>query len=1041
MATMDDVTVTPVEGLNEENRPFPHVPFLGGITDPQAFWMLGGVSGVVVLVLAFTATDFAAIHIPLLVTILCYAACLVTGVAGVLLNQDGIEHRRKAHVRYWLRPRTRVGRLAGERFYVVERWTRRVRVPALPAVPALSVGGRRVWAARAATPARTVVLTGPTVRVRRPDARALVADATIETDEAVEDGRICAVRTNTTGNEKLARWRLTADITPIILRARTPKEWEDIYQTFGNLGKSIKEKDKVQFVVENRPQPMATVTRALDDAQPNPLPFVVEMNARRRAWFASVYEENHAVDATHTLVVEGVNKAALTRQMTATLNALEGLGLSGRRHTRAEAVRGLWEAIRVDRYADDDEAATRATAHALTALLTTREGKDALTLHADPSAPNDETTATSTDGGAGAGTSEDGGTPGVWLTRSLYALKWEPTLLPLMLAEMGLLGVRSRVSYTLRGRSRRRAVTFLRRKAGAMALSNAQVIGVTGHDNRLLAGAALGIDEAHMRVRANAAALLDVGLVVTVMARTPEALDDATKVARDAMEAGGVEVAGSAYDQWPLYRESLPLALGPTHPIKTLTTPWFISPFSKETPGDFPLQTVLGHTKVGGQLVGHSWAGDTQAVGFIADQGIGKSNAMAMLAYTAVAENQPITYVDPSESARDFVLAAGGVEFKMLADGQNVNILELAGVSRDNPIPAIIDILEIIYTRGRTANNGTLSSMEEAALHEALEDLFAHREERGGLYARHLAAYLEAQHRAAKKAKDDEASKMYHRLWRGLHPFHGVGEYAFMMDRDTTPGIIDAPAILINTKAVTNTKGVGAYMGLALATTLADWRGKWAEGQGKQNYIFIDEAYEVFRLATDWFAGSGRFIRHDNIALAIATHRVSDFMNDPKIETSLTAIKKWIIMHSSDDLEVFLTKLGVPAHLATKIPTAQRTPGVKAQALYVNLSAEHAPWVNWFDLRTQPEMLDLMGSYRAQKVARARRIAEAGGAAADATFKHIGRDPAIFTARAMPEKGPDTEAPDREAAVAMTPAPRRRSRRQTIPSGLAAEGD
>jgi phosphoserine phosphatase len=219
MATMDDVTVTPVEGLNEENRPFPHVPFLGGITDPQAFWMLGGVSGVVVLVLAFTATDFAAIHIPLLVTILCYAACLVTGVAGVLLNQDGIEHRRKAHVRYWLRPRTRVGRLAGERFYVVERWTRRVRVPALPAVPALSVGGRRVWAARAATPARTVVLTGPTVRVRRPDARALVADATIETDEAVEDGRICAVRTNTTGNEKLARWRLTADITPIILRA------------------------------------------------------------------------------------------------------------------------------------------------------------------------------------------------------------------------------------------------------------------------------------------------------------------------------------------------------------------------------------------------------------------------------------------------------------------------------------------------------------------------------------------------------------------------------------------------------------------------------------------------------------------------------------------------------------------------------------------------------------------------------------------------------------------------------------------------------
>jgi len=983
-ATKEDVALSPAQGLNAQNKPLASWLVFGGTTETQLKWIAGGLIWDAFYFIIFPiGSAGGGLALPWLL------GGLVAAIGGWRWNREGVEHTRLLWLRGLLRPRVYAvppPPPPGEWFVAVgpRRWGWRVRVRrhalgpwGMPAGVARALGARRGE--------RLCTLSIPFVSVHRApgDLMALTGAHIIDDGgvarRRVGGGRAAVPSTKKAGaasavSAQAARhvYVATVDALPVILRAKTMEDREEIFDAIATEVAGLRPGERLQLRGDNLPRDIDAVCDQLEARRPCRTPFFDEMNAREDAWMRDIFGENYAVDARFTITLAGPERAALLRRVRHLIRTLDGVGSGGHQRDSAGMARALWESVSVEAPPPDDGACDAP-------LLPTVRVRDPLTLS------------------VGSPTGED-----EWWLRSFVAVDVSATVMPLALSDLSLMNMRSRISYTFEGLDRPGALETLRRKARGLMMSNAQVRLDTGHDDRSLTTDAQGISEAYIDMKRGVARMVKGGVVFTLCARSRAELMERAVDARTALEDAGLTIYDAPHDQIRLFAETLPLCLGPTRPFRLMTRPWPFMPLALETPGDTDMQTVWGRTQIAGQIVGHSWReGATPAIIFVADQGIGKSAGMATLIHSTLREGNWATIVDPSQSFPDYVDALNerlrpeeprmGVTLTLLEPGVAINLVTLAGVARDNRIPALIDVFEIVYGRGRA--DYALSGAEETALDAGLHFMFA-RAEKLGREPRtlHLARYFRwryaQERRKAGAGVGGTQEELYGNLWRNLRQFHSGGTYASLLDQPTTIDIY-TPCINVNTRRINRLRGVGGYLGVLVATTLADVRTYEADRRGLEHMIGMDEAHNTFELAGDWWNGNTRYIRHEKNRLAACTHKVSDLLANPKTANSLTAIKKWVILRCSDRLDVLEDTIGLPPHLIKRARRLRQDKD-RSEGIYVNNQPGADTKYGVFDFIIQKELLGLVESYKEQKLARRREILEAGGAAA-AMFKRVAR--------------------------------------------------
>jgi len=970
--TQEDVALSPAQGLNAQNKPLASWLIGGGTTETQLKWIIGGLLWDALYVIVFPIGTATPLTIPWLV------GGLAVALGGWRWNREGVEHTRLLWLRGLLRPRVYATLPApprGERFVRVGPpalgWSVRVRHHTLPPIHVTLRGH-----------ARTLYVPYMTIHRAPGDLAALMGAHTLD-DAGIARRRVPHVpRVKKGARATRDVYVATVDALPVILRSKTVEDRSEIFGAIAGLVAGLRAGERLQLRGDNSARDVEQVITELAARRPVSTPFFDEMNAREADWMRDTFGENYAVDARFTITLSGPERAALLRRVKHLIRTLDGVGSGGHQRDGAGMERALWESVTVDHLPLDRPGG----------VFPCVRVRDPLTLSIDANGQE-------------------------WWLRSFVATNVSSTVMPLALSDLSLMNVRSRISFTFEGLDRPGALETLRRKARGMMMSNAQVRLDTGHDDSALTTDAKSISEAYMDMKRGVSRLVKAGVVFTLYAPSWAEVMDLSVDARTALEDAGLIIYDAPHDQLRLFAETLPLCLGPTRPFRLMTTPWPFMPLALETPGDTEMQTVWGRTQIAGQIVGHSWReGSTPAVVFVADQGIGKSAGMATLIHSTLREANWATIVDPSQSFPDYVdslnegLPDGapwqGVTVTLLEPGVAVNLLTLAGVARDNRIPALIDVFEVVYGRGRA--DYSLSGAEETALDAGLYFMFdraarLEREPRCLHLARYFRWRYARERRKASEGQGGTQEELYGNLWRNLRQFHSGGTYASLLDQPTSIDIM-TPCINVNTRRINRLRGVGAYLGVLVATTLADVRTYEADRRGLEHVICMDEAHNTFELAGDWWNGNTRYIRHEKNRLAACTHKVSDLLANPKTANSLTAIKKWVILRCSDRLDVLEDTIGLPPHLI-KRARRLRQDKERSEAIYVNNQPGADTKYGVFDFIIQKELLGLVESYKEQKAARRREILAAGGPAA-----------AMFTRVARPTRGRHKDPSTKEAA-------------------------
>ena len=738
------------------------------------------------------------------------------------------------------------------------------------------------------------------------------------------------------------RYRAYLDVTPTILRGKSIAQREAARGRLAEILRDVRPGYRVELWVDNTPTDARGVARGLDRTEAAPGTLHDAIRRGRRRWLDAEMKHTYAASGRYLLIMEGDDPAALSNRCEDIARVLEAAGPTARPLGQA-AVTALL---------------------APPARLTPRDGY----VRVDEA-----------------------------MRTTIYARDWPAQVSFDDLLGLPLLPVASTLAITIRPRDPQKALAWLegqadrmrssdlnKRRALARASARDGLVMITQeHGDVALQADAKEIERIYAEVRDGRTSIVDVGLAITVEAPDVAALALAVDVAAGALGGLGFTVGRGAPAQVPLARATLPLCLGPYRPLPaTRRTASALFPFVKENPGP-ATGILLGRTERGGQLAFFDWGlAATDVVAILADQGMGKSYILGLLLDATLRRGEWVTVLDPVASFRDLMRGHNGVEVELLAPGVSINLLEIAGASREDPILIMLDNFQLIFGYDLAASG------DDAILEEGLRGVYGEAARRaargwdGTPRLRYLATWLRRQERHLRAIGDAGEAQACRKLYRRLRPYYGRGSFATLMDYKTTVKL-DAPGLLLNTARFATREGPAAALSAAGATTTADLRTALAEEAGTAATTALDEGYLTIKQSGPWFQGRGRRTRHERTRVVICTHMIEDLANDPETRKVMTAIKIYFVGCTQSDRSALVDRLKFPPHLADRAPDLRRTED-RAEFVYLVRPPDAAPEYAVVHVKLVPELAYTLGSYGVQKDQRARDIARLGSVAAAA---------------------------------------------------------
>ncbi len=735
-------------------------------------------------------------------------------------------------------------------------------------------------------------------------------------------------------------YRAYLDVSGVILRGKDTTERATARARLADILRLARAGQRIQMWVNNTPTDAWGVAAALDRAEDADGALHDVIRAGRHRWLGAEMARTYMATARYLLVIAGRDKGPLLARREDIARLLGVVGAAVRPLVRAEV-------------------------EALTRLPAALDGLRAGAVVVD----------------------------GEWRT-TLWVRAWAATVSFDDLLSLPLLPVRSTLSITARGRDQAASLAWLEGQATRMRASDLNkrraIARSTVKDGLVLITQEQGdvalqrdaaeLDALYLEARAGRAALVDVGVALTLHAPDSVALEDAVDAALTALRPLGFTVEPGLEAQAPLYRASLPLALAPYRPLAlTDKTASALFPFVKEAPG--PADGILlGRTERGGQLAFFDW-GQTAAdvVAILADQGMGKSYVMGLLLDATLRRQGWVTVLDPVGSFTDLIEGHGGVEAELLAPGVSINLLDLARRSKGDPTLIMLDNFQILFGYDLT------SAGDDAILEQGLRAVYAAAARRaargwdGTPRLRYLAAWLRGQERKARAANDQTEAQACRKLYQRMRSYYGHGSFASLMDYPTTVDL-ETSGLILNTARFAMNEAGAARLSAVVATTTADLRTALAERAGTYAVTALDEGYGTIKQSGPWLQGRGRRNRHERTKVLLATHMVEDLANDPETRKIMTAIKIYFVGCTQSGRAALIDHLRFPARLVERAPDLRRT-DERAEFVYLVRPPDRAPEYAVIHVKLVPELAYTLGSYGPQKDQRARDIARYGSVA------------------------------------------------------------
>jgi len=494
--------------------------------------------------------------------------------------------------------------------------------------------------------------------------------------------------------------------------------------------------------------------------------------------------------------------------------------------------------------------------------------------------------------------------PGVaptWYARSFYLIVPPLTTDPGFLAALLGFPAPLRLALHVTGLDQERERTVAKRRSRSLA-DVAIASAVRGRETDVDAAAAHGEARTQaLRMRAAGAAVVRVGLYITVFAPDKEALDARADALWSLLtSSGGVDAkcARARGHQEPLAAATQPLGLDPARSTyrmeaETCANAW---PIIARSPGTG--SGILVGRGVDGALV-RLHIGDRSLKNRLIDvfggSGQGKSFWAQIIMTWFLLRDAWATAVD----------TVGGYEtLCQIADGRTVRL--------GGPRTAALNVWEgatateeeratraYVVSRAHEVllaeTGGGLSGRVRAVIDAGVSAVYAGYRAPAGEEAprtsavpleRDLAAWLEEK---ARRADDHEDRRLYKEIAADLAPYVRQGRYAPLVDRPTSfPLDTRLLAFHIDPRDLPAATPIYAFV-MFLMTTVADQRDALAQTAGRasgggtvQHLLAIDEGWAILhhQAGQDWVAGIGRTGRHSGIVPMFVSQKLSDLTSN-----------------------------------------------------------------------------------------------------------------------------------------------------------------
>jgi len=755
----------------------------------------------------------------------------------------------------------------------------------------------------------------------------------------------------------------------------------------------------IQFVADNRAALLGDIQAARALRETSRHPVLVAMREERdldeREWYGAA----HAADVIHTIAVDGATPEALRQGMADVSRALAGHGIAAGPLDGGAVRRRLAEAAGVDRLAEGAEPDLGALAV---------DARQADQVRVRP-------------GGAGSGSD------GEWLARTLCARDLSQKLYARRFGRLGLLPLRSRLSVTLRMVEPEEAERVVRAQTEHQLNSNEAVRRRTGsgRGDAVLDATIRGLERAAGLMAEGKAGLVEAQVALTVFARDRAELERATTKARAAMRAAGLVIDEGLHIQGELYTGSLPLAHAPVARfLATTVTMGGACTLHKESPGHRQVRHLWGRTEFGGEIVGFDWrATATRALQLAAKQGGGKSMALGGTVLDLLQQECAVTIPDPTHSYETIARAlvegdpaagiagdpASAVVIRLMAEGVDINLLELVGAVHGDRVLALTEIFDIVFTNGRADTR--LSAGQATALERGLRYLVRRRARTGRpLRAHSLAVYFrwQAHGLRVRGTRFGEAqADLYEDMASTLGSYAGEGTYASLFDRPTRlPAEVwrggagadpfDAQLFLLDTELlITKERSVAPLLAMKVGQAVANLRAARAAARGTrvalpdgeelgyEALLGFEEAWDIIKKDLPWIMGTARVIRHGNLMVAVSTQNPSDMARDRDAATIMTAFNTTLFGRVDERkpgekpaAEQLADLAGLPLEVAHGIARARREMGVYSEMCMATKRPEVSdPECGFYEHRVFRAGMYLLLTYDTEKKARLRDAA------------------------------------------------------------------